>query len=148
MAWSIRQEECLSTNPQMAGLAQRIRVSQIHIIWLRKLTMALSESPVFLSPPRPPQFTGAERKYTQIKELGDGSFGTVWLCDWHSPIRSEHMLSAMQCGAGSRPEWVGKRLVALKMMKKVWDGGWDQAKTLGELAVSLIVGSSSMELTV
>lgn len=84
-----------------------------------------------------PDLAGAERKYTQIKELGDGSFGTVWLCDWHSPIRSEHMLSAMQCGAGSRPEWVGKRLVALKMMKKVWDGGWDQAKTLGELAVSL-----------
>jgi meiosis induction protein kinase IME2/SME1 len=54
------------------------------------------------------------------------------------------MLSAMQCGAGSRPEWAGKRLVALKMMKKVWENGWDQAKTLGELAVSLAVEVASI----
>ena len=42
----------------------------------------------------------------------------------------------MQCGAGARPEWAGKRLVALKRMKRVWEGGWKQAKTLGELVVS------------
>lgn len=68
--------------------------------------------------------------------LGDGSFGTVWLCDWHSPVRPEVMLSAMQCGAGARSEWTGKRLVAVKRMKRVWEGGWAQAKTLGELVVS------------
>ncbi|WWD17691.1 hypothetical protein CI109_102132 [Kwoniella shandongensis] len=74
-----------------------------------------------------------ERKYTELKCLGDGSFGTVWLCDWHSPVKSDILLSAMQCGAGARPEWAGKRLVALKRMKRVWEGGWKQAKTLGEL---------------
>jgi serine/threonine protein kinase len=98
----------------------------------------------YSSPNRSFTITDAERSYTQIKELGDGSFGTVWLCDWHSPIRQDHMLSAMQCGAGSRPEWAGKRLVALKMMKKVWENGWDQAKTLGELAVSLAVEVASI----
>ncbi|WVF70293.1 hypothetical protein IAT40_005082 [Kwoniella sp. CBS 6097] len=75
----------------------------------------------------------SERKYTELKCLGDGSFGTVWLCDWHSPVKSDVLLSAMQCGAGARPEWAGKRLVALKRMKRVWEGGWKQAKTLGEL---------------
>jgi meiosis induction protein kinase IME2/SME1 len=42
----------------------------------------------------------------------------------------------MQCGAGARPEWSGKRLVALKRMKRVWEGGWSQAKNLGEIYVS------------
>lgn len=42
----------------------------------------------------------------------------------------------MQCGAGARAEWAGKRLVALKRMKRVWEGGWGEAKNLGELAVS------------
>ncbi|WVR06050.1 hypothetical protein IAU60_003078 [Kwoniella sp. DSM 27419] len=74
-----------------------------------------------------------ERSYTELKCLGDGSFGTVWLCDWHSPVKPNVLLSAMQCGAGARPEWAGKRLVALKRMKRVWEGGWKQAKTLGEL---------------
>ena len=26
------------------------------------------------------------RSYTVLKEVGDGSFGTVWLADWHSPL--------------------------------------------------------------
>lgn len=79
--------------------------------------------------------TVGERSYTEVKCLGDGSFGTVWLCDWHSPVKDGVLLSAMQCGAGTRREWVGKRLVALKRMKKVWQGGWSEAKNLGELAV-------------
>ena len=83
--------------------------------------------------------TDAERDYTEIRELGDGSFGTVFLCDWHSPIKPDHMLSAMQSGAGARPEWTGKRLVALKRMKRAWEGGWDSAKTLQELAVRLVI---------
>ena len=77
-----------------------------------------------------------ERSYTEMKCLGDGSFGTVWLCDWHSPVKSDTTLSAMQCGAGARPEWSGKRLVALKRMKRVWEGGWSQARNLGEIYVS------------
>lgn len=82
--------------------------------------------------------TDAERKYTELKVLGDGSFGTVWLCDWHSPVKPHVLLSAMQCGAGARPEWTGKRLVALKRMKRVWEGGWSQARNLGELVVSCV----------
>ena len=79
--------------------------------------------------------TVGERSYTELKCLGDGSFGTVWLCDWHSPVKPDVMLSAMQCGAGARPAWAGKRLVALKRMKRVWEGGWSQARNLGELQV-------------
>lgn len=41
----------------------------------------------------------------------------------------------MQCGAGARPEWAGKRLVAVKRMKKRWEGGWDECKKLKELEV-------------
>lgn len=51
-------------------------------------------------------------------------------------MKKDVLLSAMQCGAGARSEWAGKRLVALKKMKRVWDGGWNEAKNLGELAVS------------
>ena len=78
-----------------------------------------------------------ERSYTELKVLGDGSFGTVWLCDWHSPVKPNLLLSAMQSGAGARPEWAGKRLVALKRMKRVWEGGWSQARNLGEIYVSI-----------
>ncbi|KAJ9118257.1 hypothetical protein QFC22_004168 [Naganishia vaughanmartiniae] len=75
----------------------------------------------------------APRSYTSVKLVGDGSFGTVWLCDWASPLAPETKLSPMQCGAGARAEWVGKRLVAVKRMKRVWEGGWQQASQLGEL---------------
>ena len=44
-------------------------------------------------------------------------------------------MSAMQCGAGARPEYAGKRLVAVKRMKKRWEGGWDECKRLKELEV-------------
>lgn len=41
----------------------------------------------------------------------------------------------MQCGAGARPEWAGKRLVAVKRMKKKWEGGWEECQKLKELEV-------------
>lgn len=41
----------------------------------------------------------------------------------------------MQCGRGARPEWAGKRLVAVKRMKKQWEGGWDECQKLKELEV-------------
>ncbi len=41
----------------------------------------------------------------------------------------------MQCGAGARAEWVGKRLVAVKRMKRRWEGGWDECRKLKELEV-------------
>ncbi|KAH7910947.1 Pkinase-domain-containing protein [Hygrophoropsis aurantiaca] len=77
--------------------------------------------------------TTSHRSYTPIKTLGDGSFGTVLLCDWHGTLPPNTPLSPMQCGGGARPEWAGKRLVAVKRMKKKWEGGWDECKRLKEL---------------
>ncbi|CCM06749.1 uncharacterized protein FIBRA_09044 [Fibroporia radiculosa] len=73
------------------------------------------------------------RSYTPLKVVGDGSFGTVWLCDWHGTLPPNTPVSTMQCGAGARPEYAGKRLVAVKRMKKRWEGGWDECKKLKEL---------------
>ncbi|KAH9835535.1 kinase-like protein [Rhodofomes roseus] len=73
------------------------------------------------------------RSYTPLKVVGDGSFGTVWLCDWHGTLPPNTPLSAMQCGAGAKREYAGKRLVAVKRMKKKWEGGWDECKKLKEL---------------
>ncbi|KAG6909649.1 hypothetical protein DXG01_016229 [Tephrocybe rancida] len=39
----------------------------------------------------------------------------------------------MQRGAGARPEWAGKRLVAVKRMKRRWEGGWEECRRLKEL---------------
>ncbi|TFK41165.1 kinase-like domain-containing protein [Crucibulum laeve] len=77
--------------------------------------------------------SSSPRSYTLLKVLGDGSFGTVWLCDWHGTLPPNTPLSPMQCGAGARPDWVGKRLVAVKRMKKKWEGGWDECQKLKEL---------------
>ncbi|KAI0814983.1 kinase-like domain-containing protein [Irpex lacteus] len=77
--------------------------------------------------------SSSTRTYTPLKVVGDGSFGTVWLCDWHGTLPPNTPLSAMQCGAGARPEYAGKRLVAVKRMKRRWEGGWDECKRLKEL---------------
>ncbi|KAJ7706191.1 kinase-like domain-containing protein [Mycena rosella] len=77
--------------------------------------------------------TRSTRSYTELKSLGDGSFGTVWLCDWHGTLPPNTPLSPMQCGAGAKPEWAGKRLVAVKRMRKKWEGGWDECRRLKEL---------------
>ncbi|CAE7231693.1 unnamed protein product [Rhizoctonia solani] len=77
--------------------------------------------------------TSSPRSWTTLKNVGDGSFGSVWLCDWHSPLPHNTPLSPMQCGPKVRPEWVGRRLVALKRMKRQWEGGWDECKTLKEI---------------
>jgi hypothetical protein len=39
------------------------------------------EQPTYVDLPN-----SAPRSYTILKEVGDGSFGTVWLADWHSPL--------------------------------------------------------------
>lgn len=77
----------------------------------------------------------SERSYTPVKGVGDGSFGTVWLCDWHTPLPPSVTLAPMQQGAGAKPEWQGKRLVAIKRMKQRWEGGWDEARRHPELEV-------------
>ncbi|EIM83509.1 Pkinase-domain-containing protein [Stereum hirsutum FP-91666 SS1] len=73
------------------------------------------------------------RSFTPIKEVGDGSFGTVVLCDWHGQLPPNTPLPAMQAGAGARPDYANKRLAAVKRMKKKWEGGWDECMRLKEL---------------
>lgn len=121
--------------------------------WLNRLTTRsftslffhISRSPSSLSLFRfPPSCLGSQRSYTPIKVVGDGSFGTVWLVDWHSQLPPNTPLSPMQCGAGARPDWQGKRLVALKRMKKRWEGGWDECRKLKELEVCVSVSVSAL----
>ncbi|KAG0147224.1 hypothetical protein CROQUDRAFT_670642 [Cronartium quercuum f. sp. fusiforme G11] len=71
------------------------------------------------------------RSYTILKEVGDGSFGTVWLADWHSPLTLPP--GTQPPGPSSRPEYKGKKLVAIKKMKKAFEGGWDECMKLKEL---------------
>jgi len=87
-------------------------------------------------------YTGSTRSYTPVKVLGDGSFGTVWLCDWHGILPPNTPLSPMQCGAGARPDWAGMRLVAVKRMKKQWEGGWDECQKNSELRVRISLSCS------
>jgi male germ cell-associated kinase len=71
--------------------------------------------------------------------VGDGSFGTVWLVDWQGPLPPNTQVSAMQRNASSRPEYAGRRLVAVKRMKKRWAGGWDECRKLKELEVCVVI---------
>ena len=92
-----------------------------------------------ISPTHSPLFFSAllasTRAYTPLKVAGDGLFGTVWVCDWHGSLPPNTPLSAAQSGPGARPEYANKRLVAIKRMKKRWEGGWDECKKLKELEV-------------
>lgn len=74
------------------------------------------------------------RDFTVIKDVGDGSFGTVCLADWRSPLPSGTLLSPMQHPT-TRPEYLGKRLVAIKKMKKPFPS-WEDCLKLKELKVS------------
>jgi len=75
------------------------------------------------------------RSFTPVKAFGDGSFGTVWLCDWHGPLPPNTPMSTMQAVVGARPDYANMRLVAVKRMKKKWEGGWDECRKLKELEV-------------
>jgi meiosis induction protein kinase IME2/SME1 len=44
-------------------------------------------------------------------------------------------MSAMQVVVGTRPEYANMHLVAVKRMKKKWEGGWDECRKLKELEV-------------
>ncbi|KAI5480029.1 MAK protein kinase [Pseudohyphozyma bogoriensis] len=71
------------------------------------------------------------RKYAILKEVGDGSFGTVWLADWQ-----DHLVKppgTLPPGPSSRPEYKDKNLVAIKRMKKAFEGGWSECMQLKEL---------------
>ena len=73
------------------------------------------------------------RDYTIIKSLGTGSFGTVYVADWQSPLPSGAMVPAMQHSL-TRPAYAGKRLVAIKRMKKPF-AAWEDCIKLNELRV-------------
>jgi hypothetical protein len=76
-----------------------------------------------------------------IKAFGDGSFGTVWLCDWHGALPANRPTSKMQAVVGSRPEYANMQLVAVKHMKRKWEG-WDECRRLKELEVRANSASS------
>lgn len=78
----------------------------------------------------------APRSYTILKEVGDGSFGTVWLADWHSPLKLPP--GTLPPGPSSRPEYKGKKIVAVKRMKKAFMGGWLECLKLKELHVGVL----------
>lgn len=75
------------------------------------------------------------RSYTPLKNVGDGSFGTVVLADWHSPLPPGVSISPMQLNikynssTGATP----MRMVAIKRMKKKWQNGWSECAQLKEL---------------
>ena len=98
-----------------------------------------AESSPFLpdSVPSPPHIslTASIRSFIPIKVLGDGSFATVWLCDWHGALPPNTPMSTMQSVVGSPPEYANTRLVAVKRMKKKWEGGWDECRMFKELEV-------------
>jgi hypothetical protein len=113
------------------------------------LNLQLSSSTRTLPPPNPTSFQNsmishdgllplplpptAERRFTILKEVGDGSFGTVWLADWHSELNIPY--GTIPPGPSSRPEYKDKNLVALKRMKKAFEGGWEECLKLKELKV-------------
>ncbi|KAF8806596.1 Pkinase-domain-containing protein [Phlegmacium glaucopus] len=64
-------------------------------------------------------YTSSIRSYTPLRDLGEGLFSTVWLCDWHSALPPGLARPAMQ-NSGVRPEWTDKRLVAVKRVGRKW----------------------------
>ncbi|VDB91493.1 unnamed protein product [Peniophora sp. CBMAI 1063] len=80
-----------------------------------------------------PTFGRATKSLTALKAVGDGSFGSVWLCDWHSELSFPIELTAPSAGPGSRPEYQGKRVVAVKRMKRQWRGDEGDWRTLREI---------------
>ena len=96
-----------------------------------------------LHPDQPFTFhTASVRSFTPIKAFGDGSFGTVWLCDWHGALPPNRPASKMQAVVGNRPEYANTQLVAVKRMKRKWEG-WDECRRLKELEVRANAASSA-----
>jgi serine/threonine protein kinase len=48
-------------------------------------------------------------------------------------------MAAMQSVAGTRPEYANMRLVAVKRMKKRWEGGWDECRKLKEIEALIAI---------
>ncbi|KAF8274085.1 kinase-like domain-containing protein [Lactarius quietus] len=48
-------------------------------------------------------------------------------------------MAAMQTVAGTRPEYANMRLVAVKRMKRRWEGGWDECRKLKEIEALIAI---------
>ncbi|KAG2034707.1 kinase-like domain-containing protein [Suillus americanus] len=78
--------------------------------------------------------TSSQRSFIVIKNIGEGSFGSVFLCDWHGKLpREVPPPSAIQINGVARPELAGMRLVAVKKLKRRLEHGWDECQYLKEL---------------
>ncbi|KAG1736641.1 kinase-like protein [Suillus paluster] len=78
--------------------------------------------------------TSSLRSFVVIKNLGEGSFGSVFLCDWHGNLPHEvPPPSAIHVNGAARGERIGMRLVAVKKLKRRWEDGWDECQRLKEL---------------
>jgi hypothetical protein len=82
------------------------------------------------------RFTGSLRSFSIIETLGSGSFGSVFLCDWHSNLpHSAPPPSPTHIPDVARP---GTHLVAVKKLKRRLEHGWDACHSLKELKVQCI----------
>ena len=103
---------------------------------VQSLVFALpSLLPLYTCSPYP--LPASIRSYTPLKNVGDGSFGTVVLADWHSPLPPGVSISPMQLNIKySSPQSnpaTPLQMVAIKRMKKKWTGGWKECRQLKEL---------------
>lgn len=80
-------------------------------------------------------FAGLQRSFTVIKNIGEGSFGSVFLCDWHGELPYEVPPSTTNINGVARPEWTGMHLVAVKKLKRRLQHGWDECQYLKEFKV-------------
>lgn len=71
-----------TSHPTEAAAVSRSPDGQHTFSFVRPGDIVYSSGP----PPAPPLPAIGTRSYTVLKEVGDGSFGTVWLADWHSPL--------------------------------------------------------------
>lgn len=76
--------------------------------------------------------TSLQRSFTVIKNIGEGSFGSVFLCDWHGELPYEVPPSTTNINGVARPEWTGMHLVAVKKLKRRLQHGWDECQYLKE----------------
>ncbi|PKI83928.1 centractin- actin- protein of the dynactin complex [Malassezia vespertilionis] len=72
-----------------------------------------------------------QRDFSILRVQGSGSFGSVYIADWRSPLPSDARVSAMQHG-GTRAGYVGKHIVAIKRIRKQFDD-WNDCLKLNEL---------------
>ncbi|KAG1880209.1 kinase-like protein [Suillus subluteus] len=78
--------------------------------------------------------TSSQRSFIVIKNIGEGSFGSVYLCDWHGKLPCKvPPPAAIHINGVARPEWAGMRLVAVKKLKRRLEHGWDECQYLKEL---------------